>query len=287
MIRYAVLGSGSCGNSYVFFNGTDSILVDCGFSLKEMTRRLEGTGIPFESIRALFLTHLHPDHGCGAGVFARKTGLPVIMSSKAYETETTVCAKLNIPSTSLVTVEPGEIIEYGAFCVSGFYTTHDSAGSMGWSINVDGHDMMILTDSGTYDQTMVQLAGRSEVLFLEANYDVEMLRTGPYPLYLKKRIAGNWGHLSNDQAFSFLQECRVIEQLSEDERQMDVISPNMLDSLIVADDSAAYSDRKVYFIHLSAQNNDPELVAHEAGRYVWHGGFTVCERGRSYIGELA
>ncbi len=280
MIRYAVLGSGSCGNSYAFYDGTDSILVDCGFSLKELRRRLDEACIPFESVRALFLTHLHPDHGCGSGVFARKTGLPVIMSQKAYETETTVCAKLNIPPASLVTVEPGEIVEFGPFSLSGFYTTHDSAGSMGWSIHVDGHDFMVLTDSGSFDDTMVEFAQHAEVLFLEANYDEQMLRTGPYPYYLQKRIAGNWGHLSNDQAFSFLERCRIIESV-------EVAEGSDEQSLFVSERPEDYNSRKVYFIHLSKQNNDPELVVREARRYVWNCGFTVCERGRAYIGELA
>lgn len=281
MIRYAVLGSGSCGNGYVFYDGVNSVLVDCGFSLRELCRRLENASIPFESVRALFLTHLHPDHGCGAGVFARRTGLPVIMSRKAFETETTVCAKLNIPPSSLVTVEPGEVVEYGPFSLSGFCTTHDSAGSMGWSVNAAGHELLILTDSGTYDETMVHFGEHAEVLFLEANYDERMLRTGPYPYYLQKRIAGDWGHLSNDQAFEFLRRCRIIESIEVAESSDDGMS------LFAGDRMDGCGDRKVYFIHLSAQNNDPALVAREAGRYIWHGGFTVCERGRAYRGELA
>lgn len=279
MIRYAVLGSGSCGNSYVFYDGTESVLVDCGFSLKELKRRLEYAQVPFESVKSLFLTHLHPDHGCGAGVFARKTGLPVVMSRTAHETERTVCAKLNIPAASLLTVDPGTEVRIGPFVLNGFSTTHDSAGSMGWRIDASGRRFLIVTDTGTYDDTMVRLAGNADVLFLESNYDEQMLRTGPYPYPLKKRIAGTWGHLSNEQALEFLRLAGVIGPLAADGGEV----PSLFSEPSTQDPSA----RQVYFIHLSAENNDPSIVASGARRYVWYGAFTVCERGKAYVGELA
>ncbi len=271
MMRYAVLGSGSCGNSYAFYDGNETILVDCGFSYRELCSRLQGFDIPPQSVRALFLTHLHPDHGCGAGVFARKTGMPVYMSTRAYQTETRVCAKLNIPMECLRIVQPLSVHEEGPFSLFGFSTTHDSAGSMGWSVSCGSHKFLVLTDTGSYNDSMVTFARDSEVLFLESNYDSEMLRSGPYPYPLKARIAGEWGHLSNDQAFEFLQKVGMVALDASVQPRLEIAEP---------------ACKHVYFIHLSDENNDPSVVNSVARSYHWNGEYTICERGRGYVGEL-
>ncbi len=263
-IKYAVLGSGSSGNSYVFCKDGAAILVDCGFSFKELSRRLDETGVSAESVRGLFLTHLHPDHACGAGVLVRRLGIPVFVSRDAVEGEAAVWAKLRIPQEMVHMVSEGELVENGGFTLSGFRTTHDSRGSLGWIVDHTDGRFMVLTDSGSWSEDMAQEAESADVLFLEANYDRDMLRTGPYPIRLQKRISGKWGHLSNDDAFDFLKRSGHLG----------------------IDKDYSGKERKIFFIHLSAVNNDPVLLEKQAGVQMWNNSsFTVCERGKIYSEE--
>lgn len=253
MVRYSILGSGSCGNGYIFSYEGQSILVDCGYSFKQMLLRMEQGGFTLDPVQALFLTHLHPDHAHSAGTFARRTGRPVYVSRRCYEHGRTEYFALNIAPECQRTIEPEADVKVGPFCVRCFYTSHDSPGSCGYSIEVDNKVFVIVTDTGVYSQEMVEHARRADVLFLESNYDVQMLRHGPYPLVLQRRVAGERGHLSNDQARSFL-----------------------LDAGFDA------SRKPVHLIHLSDNNNCVELVQESTMQFNAH----VCERGACYFYEL-
>ncbi|WP_215904634.1 MBL fold metallo-hydrolase [Parasphaerochaeta coccoides] len=268
MMRYAVLGSGSSGNSYVFFDGENAILVDCGFSLRELKKRLDNVGVPLEAVRKVFLTHLHPDHACGIGVLTRNLPVPLVVGREAVAGETVVWSKLRVPEKSVLLVSEGETVDVGEFSVWGFKTTHDSRGSMGWIIDHGrGSRFMVLTDTGAWTEDMAKEALSADVLFLEANYDERMLHCGPYPLRLQKRIEGAWGHLSNTQAFDFLRRSGHI---------------------VTTQNNLAPRERRVYFIHLSVVNNSPGLLAEQAGGQMWNmTSFTVCERGKIYSDELA
>ena len=141
----------------------------------------------------------------------------------------------------------------GPFEVSCFYTSHDSAGSCGYEIKADGKVFVIITDTGIYNEDMVKAAKEADVLFLESNHDVEMLRMGPYPLRLQKRVAGERGHLSNDQARSLLLDAGFDK-----------------------------SQKPVYLIHLSSNNNTVELVQQAMVGF----NATVCARGERYCGVI-
>lgn len=250
MLRYAILGSGSSGNSYVFTDGQHSILIDQGYSVAELKRRLERFAIPLETVSAVFVTHLHPDHAKGTGTLARMQGKSIYLHSRAVEKEPVVFAKLGIPPTCLNTVLPYEMIEVGPFALFCFETSHDSQGSVGWSITYGDESAMILTDTGLYTEEHLQLAKDATLLFLEANYDEAMLKHGPYPYYLKARISGELGHLSNDQALHFLDESK-------------------------------FSGKHVYFVHLSDVNNNPDLLETAAGQTL-RIPFTVCHKNQWY-----
>lgn len=250
MLRYAVLGSGSNGNSYVFTDGTTSVLLDQGFSVVELSRRLSNFCIPLDTIQGVCVTHLHPDHARGVGVLARKTGIPIYIHDKTVSQEPTLMLKLGIPSDQLYTISASQLIQIGPFSIFCFETSHDSAGSVGYFIMYGDQNYMVLTDTGITTAEHQRLAREADLLFLEANYDEQMLESGPYPRSLKKRISGSRGHLSNRQALAFLTDSQ-------------------------------FSGKHIYFIHLSDINNDPKLLQTAADDTLQIP-FTVCLKGKWY-----
>lgn len=253
MIKFSVLGSGSCGNSYVFLCGSHALMVDAGYSLRKIELRMNEAGIELPCVDALLLTHLHPDHNSGAGVFARKTGKPVFVSENVLRYAQVEYDKMGLPPACKRSFEPGTSFDVGPFCVNAFYSSHDSAGSVGFAISCEDKKIVLITDTGYYTEEMQNQAKNANLLFLESNYDVQMLRTGPYPLYLQKRIAGQRGHLSNDQAKEFLTSCGYEN-----------------------------SRTPVYLIHVSDSNNTVERVASVMSSF----NAQVCRRGAQYSGQL-
>ncbi|WP_233065413.1 MBL fold metallo-hydrolase [Sphaerochaeta sp. S2] len=250
MVQYAVLGSGSSGNSYLFTDGTVSILIDQGYSVVELTRRLSQFSVPLSTVQAVFLTHLHPDHARGVGVLSRRLPIPVYAHDRMVAEQPLLIEKLGIPEGRLQTVCTSELVEVGPFSLFCFETSHDSGGSVGWYITHQDTHYMVLTDTGITSEQQMMLAGDANILFLEANYDEQMLRTGPYPAMLKRRISGNHGHLSNDQALQFLCE-------------------------------SGFKGEHVYFIHLSECNNDP-VILEKVVQSMTDLPFTVCRKNQWY-----
>lgn len=250
MVRYAVLGSGSNGNSYLFTDGTVSLLIDQGYSVIELTRRLQRFSVPLSSVQAVFLTHLHPDHARGVGVLSRRLPIPVYAHDAMVSEQSLLMEKLGIPMGRLQTVCTSELVEVGSFSLFCFETSHDSGGSVGWYIMHQDTHYMVLTDTGVTSEQQMLLAGDATILFLEANYDEQMLKTGPYPAMLKRRISGDQGHLSNEQALQFL--C-----------------------------TSGFKGEHVYFIHLSECNNDPAILE-KAVQSKTDLPFTVCRKDQWY-----
>lgn len=256
MIRYSVLTSGSCGNSYIFYDGTDSIAVDIGLSLSGFRKRLEAVNVPFDSIRGLFITHMHPDHSKGMGVFYRATHLPVFLSTIACDHEKMALSRLGLDEEKIELFSFGDKLECGPFTVTPFRTSHDSAGSCGYQIvHSSKEKIFLMTDTGTFSKESCSLAKEASLIFLESNYDEDMLKNGPYPFYLQQRIRGERGHMSNAQAMEFLS-------------------------------SIPLEGKKVYFVHISKNNNTPELVNNIAFSSFPKMDYTVCERGQLYEGSI-
>ena len=257
MIRYAVLGSGSSGNSYIISYNGCSILFDAGFSLKQLRERTQRSGIDFSTVQALFITHLHPDHARGAGVFARKTGVPVFLHD-SIDDQYSQFAALKIPSDSHSHFSPDAAVNIKDFSVTGFYTSHDSPHCVGFFIEVKGRAFLLLTDTGVLLPHMYNYGERSDVLFLEANYDSSMLERGPYPYPLKRRISGEFGHLSNSDAIGFLNT---------------ISTPK---------------DQHVYFCHLSKTNNDENILHRSCEKgLTWKGTRTICTNGKMYSSTIS
>ena len=231
MLNFSILSSGSCGNSYIFYDGNDSIMVDMGISTKSAEERILLSSIPLDSIRAIFITHLHPDHaGDSLKTFSNKYNLKVFFSKFAAKREHRSFIRLSLDNKLVNLFTIGETKKIGNFRITSLEAFHDSEGCVSYYITNDENKICLITDTGYFSSEMIDAANDSNILFLESNYDDEMLDNGDYPAWLKNRVRSEKGHLSNEQA------CRFLKKLNQNLK------------------------KEVYLIHLSANNNTKEIA---------------------------
>lgn len=187
-----VLGSGSKGNCSLLENGRDCILVDCGLSLPTMKRKLAELGISVRDINGILISHEHDDHVKGLRYFG--TELPVYAHEETMER---IAPFFGIPLENQCPFSDGDF-HIGSFDVSTFVTSHDVVHPLGFSISDGVGRFTYATDSGYVTREMYEKAKGSDLVLIESNHDVDMLRSGRYPAFLKSRILGKKGHLSND-----------------------------------------------------------------------------------------
>ncbi len=200
MVRLGALGSGSGGNALVLSGRSGSIIVDIGFSKKEMCRRLDALQLQPERIQAALLTHEHDDHSKGCRVFCNGFAIPL------YATSLTVGflrQRGKLPER-VMEFEPGSQFKIGEFQVEPFAVQHDAINPVGFVIYCEGMKIGIATDLGCLNQLAIQRLRDCDALVLESNYDVEMLINSQRQLMLKRRIMGRNGHLGNVDACSAL-----------------------------------------------------------------------------------
>ena len=205
-LRVAFLGSGSSGNAAAITDGTTTVLVDCGFSARETVRRLEGLGIDAANVSAILVTHEHTDHTRGIAVFARRFG------SAVWATRgTRRGSRLDADAADVRTLAAGDAVTVGTLSVLPFRISHDAQEPVGYRIEgACGARIGIATDTGTFTAEAAEALSGCDVVGLECNHDLDMLETGPYPWFLKQRIASTRGHLSNPDAAD------ALEQISSD-----------------------------------------------------------------------
>ncbi len=225
-MRFCVLGSGSKGNATWVEAGGTSLLIDCGFSGREIEQRLQSIGRSAESLDSILVTHEHTDHIRGVGVVSRRYQVPVHINGPTLEAATTHLGRL----ASQKFFVPGEPFSVGTLRVHPFRTCHDTADPVGFLIT-DGHRTFgYCTDTGRITRLIEHHLLQCHGLVLEANHDPVMLRNGPYPLALQQRVRSSQGHLANGDT------CDCLDRLLG----------NKLSTLVLA--------------HLSETNNHPELV---------------------------
>lgn len=197
----ATLFSGSSGNCIYVGSEKSKILVDAGFSGKRIVQALDEINIDIKEIKALMVTHEHIDHIKGLGVLSRRYNIPIYASPKTWE-------KLNcigeIAEHNKREYEYG--LEIGDLKVDFFKTSHDAVQPVGMVFYHQDGRVGIATDTGCITSGIKKLLTGAETIVFEANHDEEMLLKGPYPYHLKKRIAGDRGHLSNSDAGKALTE---------------------------------------------------------------------------------
>ena len=198
MLRVASLGSGSGGNSTLICSATTTLLLDCGFTLKETTARCMALGITPAGIDGILLSHEHSDHVKGLGPIARKLGVPI------WSTYGTYHAMKDRKFEGVSVISAHEPFSIGNIDIDPFPTPHDAAESCQYVFNHGGKSFACVTDLGAVTPHVIKKIAACDALLVESNYDEQMLRDGPYPPSLQSRIRSNYGHLGNEQAGKLL-----------------------------------------------------------------------------------
>ncbi|MCZ6829045.1 MAG: MBL fold metallo-hydrolase [Gammaproteobacteria bacterium] len=197
-MRFASLGSGSRGNATVLEAGDSLLLVDCGFSVRETDARLARLGITARALSAILVTHEHTDHCSGVARLSRRYQLPVYMSHGTFASGR--CS--DVHEVRYFRSEAGFTV--GEIEVMPVAVPHDAREPCQFVFRHGSCQLGVLTDLGSITTLVSRHYEGCQALLLECNHDPDMLREGPYPEALKRRVGGDWGHLSNAQAAEFL-----------------------------------------------------------------------------------
>jgi phosphoribosyl 1,2-cyclic phosphodiesterase len=197
-MRVTVLGSGSRGNSILVESGDVRLLIDAGFSGKDLHRRMAAVDVDPGSITALFITHDHGDHTRGMGIFARRFGTPLHLTQRTR----TACAGLLSGDEKVVEYHSAAPVRLGPLAIEPCLTIHDAVDPVAITVTdtSTGSKLGIATDLGRPTASVRAALASSHLLILEANHDDARLWSGPYPWSVKQRIASSHGHLSNRAA---------------------------------------------------------------------------------------
>ncbi len=236
-VSVSVLASGSRGNTALVESSGARILVDAGISCRETFKRMKSLGRDAREISAILITHEHSDHISGLATLAKKLKVPVFMTGATHQAwarslrdesgELPKVAKLEIFSA-------GRSFQIGDITVTPFTIPHDAADPVGFTFRVEGTKIAIATDLGYVPASICDHLRKCEVLIVESNHDLEMLRVGPYPWSVKQRVMSRVGHLSNESLAQFFARDY--------------------------DGGASY----IVLAHLSEQNNHPEIALRAA-----------------------
>jgi phosphoribosyl 1,2-cyclic phosphodiesterase len=202
LLRFCVLGSGSKGNATFVESGQTRLLIDAGFSGKEIERRLAEIGVEPQTLSAILITHEHGDHVKGAAILARRFRLPVFINEATLAATGSVLD--NLPQCQPFVT--GETFVFQDFQIHPFAISHDAADPVGFLLNNGRLLMGYCTDTGVVSKLMQHRLSSCHGLVLEANHDPELLRNGPYPPSLQQRVRGKTGHLANAEAAGFLSD---------------------------------------------------------------------------------
>ena len=229
-MRLMSIASGSSGNCIYMGEGDTHVLIDDGLSCKKVCEGLSEIGLSGKDISAILVTHEHADHIGGLGVFLRKFKTPVYATAGTIEGIRNYKSEGKLPEGVFHAIRPEETFEIGALSVNPLSISHDANEPCAYRVNGEKASAAVITDLGVYNYHLLDALQGLDGMVLEANHDLRMLEVGPYPYYLKRRIAGDKGHLSNEA------------------------SAHMLDDLIHE------GLRNVFLGHLSKENNMPPLA---------------------------
>lgn len=226
-MKIVSIASGSNGNCYYIENDDDAILIDAGISTKLIVERMAKLSLSMSKVRGVFISHEHTDHVRGVDVLSRKYSVPVFMTQKTYSSYGNI-----IKDSLLNFFSPGKQVKFGKIHVDPFLKSHDAAEPCSFSVSSARRNVAVMTDIGLKCSNVISHIKNADAVFLESNYDDQMLQIGPYPVFLKARISSDLGHLSNTQA------------------------------ALIALEHASSRLQHVFLSHISENNNTPELAFH-------------------------
>lgn len=200
MTTVHTLASGSAGNALLLSCGESHILLDAGISCRRVTAALRELGLEPGSLSAILITHTHADHISGLQTLLKRCDAPVLATERAGRE---LAWRLSAAEARLEALDFGVSRSIGEFAVTAVPTSHDAPGSCGFRLDTEDGSVGVLTDTGYVTDEAAEILEGVELAVLEANHDIETLRSGPYPYYLKQRILGPQGHLSNVDAARF------------------------------------------------------------------------------------
>ncbi|MDY3982451.1 MAG: MBL fold metallo-hydrolase [Veillonellaceae bacterium] len=195
-MKVTAIASGSKGNATLIQYKNSAVLVDAGISARRIAKACKELGVPLTSIQGILVTHEHTDHIAGIPQLIKQYGWPVYSRLGTIQA---IRYKYNLPESCFVGLTKSTL-SLGSMVVEPFKTSHDAAEPMGLSCYGGSTKATVLTDTGYVDDAMLRHVDDSNLLVLEANYDPQMLKYGPYAPMLKQRVAGPEGHLSNEEA---------------------------------------------------------------------------------------
>ncbi|WP_373370320.1 MBL fold metallo-hydrolase [Irregularibacter muris] len=227
-MKICSIASGSSGNCIYVESGKTKVLIDAGLSGKRITQGLGQIGVDGEDLDGILITHDHSDHVKGVGILSRKYNIPIYSNVSTWEEIKQKMGKIN--PEHIQHFQSNKSFDIKDFHIKPFPTSHDACDSVGFCLYGNNKKISIATDLGYISKDILEELTGSDMVILEANHDEEMLKVGPYPWYLKKRILGEQGHLSNESAGNAL--VKLVEK----------------------------GLKKVLLAHLSKENNFPELA---------------------------
>lgn len=236
MMKLCSIASGSSGNCVYAGTADTHILVDAGVSGKRIEAGLRDLCVEPDMLSGVFVTHEHVDHIQGLGILARRYQVPIYATAETLRAMMKSGGIGRVDEKQLHPIKPDEPLEVGDIRVNPFSISHDAANPVCYTLESGGHKIGLATDLGTYDGYLIERLSGSEILYLEANHDVNMLMVGAYPYALKQRILGSKGHLSNENSARLI--CELLHG----------------------------GLKNVFLAHLSKENNYAEL-AYETVRY--------------------
>ena len=255
------LNSGSNGNCYYIGNDTEAVLVDAGISCRETEKRMRLLGLSMNKVKAIFVSHEHTDHIRGLAGLAEKYTIPVYITSHTSQ-NCSIPIKKEL-ANELAAHEP---VNIGALSVTAFPKHHDAVDPHSFIITCNAITIGVFTDIGAPCERVTKYFSQCHAAFLEANYDEELLENGKYPQFLKNRIRGGKGHLSNRQALEIFTTHRppfmthlLLSHLSKDNNNPLMVQQLFDDhaegiQIIVA---SRYEQTAIYTIHQATGVEQP------------------------------